>query len=381
MKEVTTSQLGKMLFLNILSMKLTIFPAVLTKYCGTNGKIGIILLLLFDFSTLFLYLYLIKKFPNTKVCDIVRQGIGTVGSKIFFTMLVLFYVFKCLFIVKQAHIYIVDTLVEEMNWFAFAIPLLLLIGFILTKPRRVIARTVEFLFFFVWISFAFTLIIPITKFRLTNIFPIMEGDIWSLMSSLFVVNFITGDYFIVMLAIGRVKWEENSSKKLLTYAVAGVLIVSIFYFIFYGVFGEMAINQGLAISDLPLSAVYPSTIGRLDWVSVICWVFVILMIMAVMFMLTKNCLDELLHTNNRFISISIIIGFILAGMIFLYFDLEYSIRIVTTPWFSIVSLSIQVLIPILVSIAAYRVKKKEKREGKQSVVSPPTSKQAEEGQV
>lgn len=380
MKEITTSQLGKMLFLNILSMKLTIFPAVLTKYCGTDGKIGILLLMLFDFSTLFLYMYLIKKFPNTKVCDIVRQGIGMVGSKIFFSLLVLFYVFKCLFIVKQAHIYIIDTLVEEMNWFAFAIPLLLLMAFVLTKPRRVVARTIEFLFFMVWISFAFTLIIPITKFKLTNIFPLMENDIWSLMSSLFIVNFITGDYFIVMLAIGRVKWEENSSKKLLTYAIAGISIVAIFYFIFYGIFGKIAINQGLAISDLPLSAVYPSTIGRLDWVSVICWVFVILMIMAVMFMLTKNCLDELLHTNNRIISISIIIGFILAGMIFLYFDLEYSIRIVTTPWFGIVSLSIQVIIPILVSIAAYRCKKLEKKESEQKEKNA-SSKKVEEANV
>lgn len=357
MKEVTSSQLGKMLFLSIISMKLTIIPALVTKYCGTDGKIGIIILTMLDFLTMLIYVNCMEKYPNMTMGEILKVGLGKVAHILFFTILFLFFGIKCVFIVKQAHIYLVDNLVEEMHWLAFTIPLLLFLFYVMIKGRRVLARTIEFLFFMVLISFAFTLLIPIMKWKVTNILPLMENDWGSLLKGLFFVNFIIGDYFLLLVFVGRVKIDASLKRTLIGYALSAVVLVWVFYFVFYGVFGKIAINQGLAISDLPLSAVYPSTIGRLDWVSVICWVFVILMIMAIMFVLVKSCFEEVIPCNKYWSSL-IIVGVLFVVMAILYFDLEAFIQLITSTWFCAICLAVQLLIPFVVWLASVRVNRK-----------------------
>ena len=49
-----------------------------------------------------------------------------------------------------------------------------------------------------------------------------------------------------------------------------------FFFIFVGSFGETAVNQTLALGELPLHNPYPATIGRLEWLTIIIWTAILL---------------------------------------------------------------------------------------------------------
>ncbi len=361
MKQLSVGQVGKMMFLGLLSMKLMIFPAVLTTHCGKDGKIAITILLLMDLLVFFLYVAFIKKHPHWTIRDLMQNAFGVWGSRLFFGLLFVFYLAKCLFVVKQAHIYLVDTLVEEQNWIAFAVPLLLLMGFAMAKGRISVARTTEFLFFIVWVSLALTLLIPLSDFRLTNVLPLLEGNVSSIFSAVLRVNFILGDYSILLLFWGKMDWQDNSAKVLIRYALCGVISIVIFYIIFYGVFGDLGVNYGLAISDLPLSSIYPSTMGRLDWLTVIGWLFILLLIMCILFLLAKESLDACHQSEKRYISIITIVIAVALGMILLYFDLELFLKIVTSGWFVVFSLIFQIVIPAMVTIAYLIVHVKNKK--------------------
>ena len=125
----------------------------------------------------------------------------------------------------------------------------------------------------------------------------------------------------------------------------------IFYIIFVAMFGDISVNQGLAISDMPLHSNITSAISRLDWIIIIIWSITLIFQAGALFSMSCACLTESFKFKNKYIPAVAIIVSIFITAYHYYLDLEGILELIISLPFSIITMTIQIMYPIILLIA------------------------------
>ena len=134
----------------------------------------------------------------------------------------------------------------------------------------------------------------------SNLLPIFSKGSLGIPESLLYCNFSFGDYFVLLMLMGRVDLKTKSRKKILWYATITNFLVVLFYIIFVAMFGDISVNQGLAISDMPLHSNITSAISRLDWIIIIIWSITLIFQAGALFSMSCACLTESFKFKNKY---------------------------------------------------------------------------------
>ena len=111
-KQLSNHQVGVILSLSIISLKILIFPAVIGRYSLNNCYISVAISLLVDFLFVLLLLYVMKKNPNLTFFKILENKFGVVVAKITGVMLGLFFLLKSVMAIKELQNYFVQLLFQ-----------------------------------------------------------------------------------------------------------------------------------------------------------------------------------------------------------------------------------------------------------------------------
>lgn len=355
-RQISDRQAAIMLTISIVSLKLLILPALLSKYSIKYSYISIICGLAIDFVFILILLFIINKFPHLTFSEIIERSFGKFTRYVLNFILALYFFFKGVLIVKETHNYFNETLFETIGWWFFIIPMLLLIFFMILKDLKTLSRSVEFFFWVIAAGIILTILVPIKTVDFTNLLPLFGNGSKGVVESLLYCNFSFGDYFVLFMLMGRVDVKPKSSKKIITYALITDLLVVLFYIIFVAMFGDISVNQGLAISDMPLHSNITSAISRLDWIIIIVWCITLIFQAGALFSMACACLTESYKFKNKYIPASLIVVYIFIMAYHYYLDLEGVITLVTSLPFSIITILIQILYPTILIIAAIKQK-------------------------
>lgn len=350
MKQLTLRQTGMILAMSMVSVKFLVFPALTFRFAGINSYISTIISFTLDAIFIAMVAFALFKFPNKTFKDIMTETYGVVVTKICYFVIFLYMSLKTLMIMKEAHTYFQDTLFENLSLSMFLLPIIISSVYIANKNLKTIGRTIELFFPIVAFGIILMMVIPITKVDIFGILPVLENGWKPIGLSVGKTAFAYGDHMVFMLLIGNIKYEKEKPAKIFWYIGLTALTVVIMNIVFICLFGDTAINQQLAVSEIPLHSTNPNTMGRLDWLTIMIWI-ITLLIQSGVFMFFATEAFSVFSGLNKGWSVGIVGTLITISLLILSLRLAQLINVLINPIFVYTIVVIQALIPILLFIA------------------------------
>lgn len=334
MNQLTNKQVGVLVSLSIISLKLFILPSLVSRYAGNNCYLSVMFSMVIEFLFILFLLWIMKKNPTKSIFEILEKKFGAVFPKILVGFLAIFFLGKSIVSMKELQNFLVQLLFEHISWWKFAIPLFGIIIYILNKSLRTFARSVQFFFWFLIMGASITLVLPLQQLQLVNLLPILNNGIAPVLEGSFFTTFHFVDFMVLLIIMGRVKYTKDTSKTVIKYSILTYVFIFIYFVFYVGLFGNILVNEGLLVSDIPLYSNYPATNGRLEWLSMIIWTMVLVYQSALMMICARECFSFTTNLKNNAI-ISIVISIIVAVSLYLvYLNYAGILKFITTPIFN-----------------------------------------------
>lgn len=358
MVKATERQVGIAMFVSILSLKLLIYPALVARYASNNAYLSVILSFLIEFVFVVMTLSALKKNPDMTFKEIMDKTYGKVASKVVFVTLFAYFLSKCILSMKECHNFFFVLLYEQLDWHYFIIPILVLGWFVLNRGLKSFSRTIEMCFVIIVIGTITSIFVSISRVDIDNFLPFLQDGFLPVGRATIITNFSYGDYLILLLYAGNIKYEDKPTKKIYKYIFIANFVVILFHIVFVGVFGNIGVMQPLAVSDVPMQSQVPLDDGRLEWVNIIIWTVTLIVQILLMMLCAKNMLKNIFTVKNEICYNAIIMVLLIGGMYGLYFSLAKGIEIVVSPYFYITSVIVQTLPIVLLYIGSFVCKSK-----------------------
>lgn len=359
-KTISTNQAGLIYSVFTIALKLSALPSLMFRYAGNDSYIACLIALIFDFVGTLVIIFILHKHPDKSFKEILTNTFGKVISTIIHIVLLIYFLAKCVLVLQELHDYFIATLFEELNPVYFLIVLGLIILYSTLKNFRSIGRVIELIYWPTLIGIAFTLIFPIEDIQIEKLLPIFEQGPYPLYKAISRTTFAFGDYMILLPLMGKIKFSNHSKKTLITYTVATLGFIYTFFVIFVGSFGKYAISQTLALGELPLHNSTPSTIGKLEWLTITIWTVILLVDAIILSCTCKHIFDNIFGISDKKWTSYTITGILVVTVALTYLQLEKIIEIAVTPVFSSISGGIQVALLILLIISSVVASKRNK---------------------
>lgn len=366
MMQLSNKQAGILVSLSIISLKLFLMPSLVSTYAGNNSYISVILSLIVEFMFVLFILWIMKKNPHRSFFEILEIRLGKVLPRIIAGIITIYFLGKTILSIKELQNFLVQLLFEHISWVKFAIPLFGVLIYIMNKSFRTFARSVQFFYWFIIIGASITLILPIETMQLVNLLPIFNNGITPVLTGSFRTSFHFVDFMVLLIIMGRVKYSPKTAKSIIGYTLFTYGFILI-YFIFYtGLFGNILVSEGLLVSDIPLYSNYPSTNGRLEWLSMIIWSMVLVYQSGLMLICARESFSYTTSLKNNS-TISVIITIIVAiSLYLLYLNYAGIIMLITTPIFNAFFIGFLVLLMFMLFLCCTGVKHHEIKTQKNS---------------
>lgn len=362
MYKVTERQAGIAMFVTILSLKLIIYPALVARYAQNDSYLSVVLSLLIDFLFVITTISALKRHPNKDIKTILDEGVGKIISKICIFLLFVYFIAKSVFSVKECHDFFFVLLYDDLDWLYFFIPIMTLAWFVMRKGLKAYSRTIEICWIIILFGLITAVFMSLDMVLIDNFLPFLENGVEPIFNATLRTNFCFGDYFILILFAGKIKYDyKKPTRKIYGYVALAYFIVIGFHVIFVGIFGDASVIQSLAVSDIPLQSQVPLTNGRLEWLNIIIWTVTLILQFLMVMMCSKLCLEYLIPIKKENVSIAIVELIVVVGAYLLYFSFAKGIRITVSPFFYYSSLVVQVVLPIILWISSVIVKKKGRK--------------------
>lgn len=355
-KQLSNHQIGVILSLSIISLKVLIYPAVIGRYSFNNCYLSVILSLSVDFLAIACILFVIKHNPDKTFFEMMESCFGKVFSKIIGSLLMVFFLFKAFASIKELQNYFVQLLFEEIQWEYFVLPLIALLIFMMNKSFRTFARSVEFFYYFIVIGAVLSVALPLNDIKFFNLLPILPDGIAPIVRGSFLTTFQFGDYLVFFLLMGRVKYSKKTEKTILGFVIFTDLIIVLFFIIFSALFGETVVNQLLAVSDVPLYSNMAYNNGRLEWISIIIWTIVLIFQSGIMLLCSLETMQYVTTIKNRFVLSLMVSTVIFVLLLIFYLGFADALVIITSVAFSVSIFVFKLMLLILSLIATWRNK-------------------------
>ncbi len=351
-KTISTNQTGLIYCIFTIALKLSALPSLMFSYAGNDSYVACLIALIIDMLATLIVIGIIIKHPDKSFKQLITETFGKIISVIIHSLLVIYFLAKCVLVLQELHDYFIATLFEELNPIYFLIVLGLIILYATFRNYRVIGRTIELVFWPTMFALFFTLLFPIEDMQIEKLLPIFEQGPYPIYKAISRTTFAFGDYMIFIPLMSNIKIVKNSKKTLTLYTLGTVGFIFSFFVIFVGCFGKYAISQTLALGELPLHNTTPETIGKLEWLTISIWTIILLINAIILAHTCRQVFDNLFGVNDKKWSCYTISAILIVIVGLTYLQLETIIQIAITPVFSGLSGGLQLTILIMLIIAS-----------------------------
>lgn len=359
-KKITTNQASLILVIFTVSLKLSVLPALTCDYAARSAYVVSFLALLVDFLFTIAVIVIIKKIPEKSFFELIKTTVSKPIAIIIYVFLFFYFFLKLIIALLELHDYYLVTLFEKLDPIYFIITLAFLMLFLLNKNFRTIGRLIEVCFWPLAIGIAFTLIYPVGDLEIVNLLPIFEDGFYSVYHGLFRTTVAYGDFMIFFMLMGKISYSKKPIKKILLYFSNIMFFIFNFYVIFVGTFEATSVNQSLALAELPLHNPSPTTIGRLEWLTIIMWTAILLIQMAIIGNCCCNCIQEIFGVSDKKYSVFVVVGLMIVAYIPSYLKLDNLVQMLTTGLSATIISIFQLLCITLLYVCYFINKKKNK---------------------
>ena len=270
--KINYRQVSLLVMMSFISVKLMALPSLLSHDADNMGWIVPAVMMLVDFVYALLLLDLMKKNETQNFYEFAKQTLGVVVAKIVLAILACYYAIVLAIIGKGLELFIIQNLYEEMFWFLFGVPLMAVVGFMVYKGVRNIARVCEFFWIPVVVACVYIAVKAFQGVDITSFLPMFQQGVkpvaWEMIKY---IAWFGSSTFLLML-FGDVEFGNAKKRNLILFCLVAYVVVQLLNFVFYSLFGVTSPTHQFSISDIAQFNGSRSSIGELSWLVVSLWV-------------------------------------------------------------------------------------------------------------
>lgn len=357
--KINYRQLSIITFMSFIALKFLALPSLLYIESKNMSMFVSLILMIIDGLYAFVILDLMKKSGEKNIYEFMKNCLGTVATKIVLILLIIKYALVAGNISKGLEFFVVENLYTEFDWFVFVLPLMILVGFMVYKGIRNIARVSEMVCWAIVIGLIYIALKALSGIDILSYLPFFKDGFKPLVDSAWIHLSWFGSATFMFMLFGFVDFHEEKKSKMIKYIIFAILIVELLYFVFYGLFEVTSPTHNYCISDISQFSSTYSAIDELSWLVVSMWIVA----QAVQLALYSYCIAQaikfLFDIKGNTLPIIIVVLYIFAWS-FIGENTVRMERIFFTPFASIVTFVAQYILPILLEIV-YAIKNKKKR--------------------
>lgn len=363
--EITTRQLGILVFLAFLTTKFINLPSLIYQRSEDVSLVIFSVLTIMEAIVICMILTYISKHAGEKFYDILKNNYGEIIAKLIYLCFFAYFILKFTLFVQGNYAFMRDSIFSNAGKLLYWSILFTIVISIAYSPMKAFSRTCEFFFLILLVGLIMCIALGFFSgsFELPYIsFDISASDFFSDIVSL---NFWFGDAVFLLVFMDKVKKDENYNMYVYSYLILAIVILFIFAFCYYGVFPVTAYNHNYAIYDMSVFGPSTVSIGRLDIIPVITMMFYVILQSSLLFKCCKKSIEDFAEAEEKenmgSIILCTIITLVLIVAVFKNDDVVFAFIDSGYKWFT---LFISFIFPLFLSFGFFRQRWLKKHERK-----------------
>ena len=248
--------------------KLVSMPTLVFSDAKNDAILSIMLSGLIELGLIMLLTRAIKNNPNKNLVSLLKEKIGWVSYVIIF-ILCAFVFIRIAYCLQELYSFFLENLYDELDLLVFIIPLLFVSIFFSIRGLKTMGRTLEIFIGLIAGGMFIAILTNIEFIDFEANLPYLENGTSPLFSASLNSLFLFTTPISLLLLMGKVEITPNLEKKTLLLSMIGYLIIVIFCFIFYSVFGNSMQYVLFALSEYSQFDPYILELQRLIWLSAV----------------------------------------------------------------------------------------------------------------
>lgn len=308
MKQLTTRQAKLLMMFYIVISKVMMLPSMISSAVTNDTWLVFILLFGFEFLFLILILNINKKNPDLTFNQALEKVFGKIIVKIFYFLIGLVFLLKLAVQYHEAYIYFFEVLYTEFSWLVFLIPVVIYVGYVSTRNLRNFGRNIELFGYVIMGCVIIALVDAISNVNIINLFPILNNPAKDILNSSFNFCLWFGDFLILFIILGNIKYEKSTNKEIIKGWVMGMIATMLVVIFFYSVFGRISPIRRIALIDITQYSPRLNINGSFVWVVCALWPVAIFFQLGFLSFVTCESFSVTFNAKNNYrINLSFIV--------------------------------------------------------------------------
>lgn len=353
---VYIDQIGLMYLLMIAGGKFLAFPSILAKEVGHDSWLVLCFSFLWDAICLVFLLWAIKinQAKKLDISQILNKTVSKVVAKIVFAVFFVIFLSRAIILITSCYKTFAATFDVKTNWLLFVIPIAALSFFAIQQGFTSIARTSQLLFALIMLSVLALVVSSLPQTSFSSLLPVGEAGWGKIVGNSFTKSFWFSDYLFIYFVFDSIQVKKRVfSPILISFAIGAVLTVLV-NAVFIAMYGSLAGNFDLAMSEIGIFSMSGSTNGRWDWLTLSVWLLSIFIKIVVFVFCAYKCVEKITERPSTKVNwlIAAFISIFLIVPMFVSIDsyLNDFVKWTLAP-FVVIQFALPLAMPLLTSIA------------------------------
>lgn len=358
-KTVSVKQLVAVIFLLGMSVNMFMLPVLMLKHGGRDSYITMGICLLGELVCLMILLFSHRLCPQKTFFELLRGCLGTIISKVFTAVIMLYFFFKLILIMCEVKIFFTVSVYENLPWPLYIVPFLALLCAFGIKSLRGAARTAEIFTPLIALSAVIICLFLVGNVDFENLLPIFENGAGRAAEGIYRFPLWFGDFSVLIIFLGHInKGRHAFGAGMLSgaAAAAAVLLFSVMIFASYADVHKL-LQYGQNISSLTQLSTAGFNFGRFDIIIFSVWMISVFIMAALMFSAVVRCAEYVFGVDRPFIfSVSLAVLLYITNIFVM--PNESAFHALATGVLCVPALVMQYAVPLLILLCALRCRRK-----------------------
>lgn len=243
-KQITKTQLFCLIIITGLASAVLALPSVLAAEAGRDLWLSALTGFAVYAVIFFIIVRIYKLNPDAGLYTVIQKNLGSLGAKIIYGLLALFFGFKTLMLFCETEEFCAARLYDGLPWYFYAAVLGALAVFMAVKGLKTIARCNELSLVFVIAALLVCISAAAGQMEPARLFPVLEKGFAPVFRSFYKTAAWYGDFLIILMAMGKIKPDKKLPRVLYAAYGAAAVIAAAFCFVYYALYGKLSGFQG-----------------------------------------------------------------------------------------------------------------------------------------
>lgn len=292
-QKVKLSQISLLLLLVIPGGKYLTLPGYLFNVAGRDSWMSFLFMFVLDFVCFLVLLWgLNLNRRGLSLNDVLCRTLSPVGAKIVEVVFVAFYLLRVCVLLLGCITLFSSTFAIKTNWFAFIVPVLMLVAVSLSQGIRNLARLTELLFVLVMLALLVVISLSFRSADFGNLRPFLVEGVAPVFKAGLNGSFWFADSVFILFFMDKIDLPKKKDNLALpSIMIVGIALTVLMDVVFIALFGNSSGLNDIAISKVSQFNIANSSYGRLDWLCISMWMCSIFIKIILYAFCTYRCVN------------------------------------------------------------------------------------------